>query len=116
LSSSSLVAAMTGISDVFKSAQNVLQHANLWLVCALNLLPERVAKQARLLFPNALGITQSITCPQPIIPDPQNQSCHYFHCISEGGQNFTDPLVAPSSYDKPWSGGGSFLDPIGEDS
>lgn len=44
----------------------------------------------------------------------KNQTCHYSHCISEGGQNFINPLVAPSSYDKPRSGGGSVLDPIGE--
>ena len=63
---------MTGISDVFKSAQNVLVHANLWLLCAVNLLPERIAKQARLLFPNALVITtERIVCPQPMIPDPR---------------------------------------------
>ena len=60
---------MTGISDVFKSAQNVLRHANLWWLCALNLLPEGVAKWIRLLFPNAVVITQRVTCPQPTTPD-----------------------------------------------
>jgi hypothetical protein len=84
---------MTGISDVFKSAQNVLQHANLWLVCALNLLPERVAEQARLLFPNALVITQSITCPQPIIPDPRPTMR-----LSQGGK--IKPATTPIAYQK----------------
>ena len=36
-----------------------------------HLLPERIAKQARLLFPNALVITERMVCPRPMIPDPR---------------------------------------------
>jgi len=62
---------MTGISDVFRSAKNVLHHVNWLFVCALNVLPENFSNQIRILFPTWLVVTQQITCPQPKVPDPR---------------------------------------------